>query len=394
LLLFSLLLFSIFLTKASSSEKVECIKEIVKFKTADSIELTGILYLPKGNIKSVVLYLTHPTLSSININRSDSLDYDFNLIQRLLQKKIGWFVFSTRSSSFMSDSKNLVAITLSSTMKTYADDAEAAIACLKSKKNLKGVSFGIMGGSNAGCTSAIVASRSKKISYAIIISSLFTTGIQWHKYAIVHSEQLPGSNELLRKGFYSLLKDSFTYNKQRFKKNDSIVSWCIFNSLDSANKKIVKYNNYDTIVKKAGEVFKSLWNMNDFTPKKNKYTLAYTPLGYMDSIFAYLYYKPIDIEMIKWDPEIYYPKINIPVLILFGDKDIVIEVQPNIIKSRELAKKYKKNNFKIVVIKNCGHSLDEPTNEINPLDRSNIIKPKMSVEAINIIPKWVDEHTL
>jgi dienelactone hydrolase len=371
-------------------------KEEVTFKTTGGITLKGVLYLPKSNLKKIIINLNHPTLASKwDISQNDTLLYNFNLLQKLFEQQIGWLDLSSRFSelSIKTNPKMYLDMVNSCTPKTVADDADSAIAFLKSKKEFKNISIGLMGGSTAGISVAISSSRNKNVDFLISMSSIFTNGIQWHKYSILYSPADFQSNLYLMTGLMSMIKDSFTYDGTKYPKRDSIFFNCFFHSLDTINKQIIKYDNYDTITKIAGRIMNSLWKTDDFVmSNQNIYRKYIKPSAYIDTVLAKLYYKPIDIETIKWNPKLYYSQIKIPVYILFGDKDKILDVKANIAAASSLLKiGISKSNFYMQVLPDCDHSLVDDKigkTRYQILHERNRYQ-RMSESAVNAISNWI-----
>jgi pimeloyl-ACP methyl ester carboxylesterase len=145
---------------------------------------------------------------------------------------------------------------------------------------------------------------------------------------------------------------------------------------------VLKNNNIDTIQYYARKIFKESFIGNNLESVRRMNLSGIdekiTASQFIDTML-FMLYSPLNVTYLKWDPENYYPKINCPVLMCFGDKDINIDFEGSLANSKEIVKRYKKTNFTIEVINGVGHNFSDKQMIVK--EKDGMTSPPLGVKA-------------
>jgi hypothetical protein len=377
------------------------------YYTKDSIPIQSTLYLPKKEqLKRIIIQLQSIQIEFRNPDfslRSDSVHHKD--ILELVSSGTGVILISTRFRQTVDNAM----ILKNQTMETLADDVEYAYRYLRRKPQFSHIPIGVSGSSATGVAAAKVASRNTSVDFAILISTPSTPSIEEADYKWVNHPETSGVPyyKMLFAEFRKFFPhDRFTYKGQERKDsiNNSINQQfedCAWECISSINHTIIsKYDEYDSIQYHAKKIFKNAFNTENLSKKIEMMNLLnkmeeHTANDYVD-ILMWFWYSPQDIDYLKWNPECYYPKINCPVLMLFAEKDINIDVNGSIENSKRIVEKYNKKNFSIVVIPGVDHSFYIPNEKITIKENNGQIKTlnKRTDLFFNTISNWIKTISL
>lgn len=370
--------------------------EKVDFTTTDSIPLKATLYLPRDDVKKMVVILRDVTLDTPYPDFSliaDTVFFHPKIIQKLTQEQIGAIIIGRRAPLEKAESK----LFRSQTLQTLADDAEHALYYLRSQKKFKDVRIGIWGTSETGCSAAVLAAKNREISFLLLLSTPSIDGLKQVDFS-TKSPTSSFNNALflsLASFMSSMMFDSafFTYNKKEYeKKRGNLTFYELFwDSFCRINHEVIpNYEQYDTIKFHAKKMFMELWGDNKYTTtKKWRPNVELNISQCMDTIIHY-WYTPRNVALIKWKPEIYYSKINCPVLLLFGMKDSYINVVECITETKKTVVKYRKNNFTLKTYSDLDHFLQKKDLEVTFIEKNGkrrTVKP-VPDEVFNDVMTW------
>ncbi|MDB5144994.1 MAG: hypothetical protein JWQ66_3707 [Mucilaginibacter sp.] len=236
----------------------------------------------------------------------------------------------------------------------FADDVEAAISFIRSRRDLKKLSIGLMGHSEGGLIAPMVASRNKNVKFIVLLAgpgnSIYQLGLQqsadMSRVAGV-SEVVIAQNLALNKKFFDLtLQDS---------------------SLSTGQLK----NNIDTLL--HHEMLSQHWDQAKFNKWKQQYDFLITPWQR-----AFLKLKPAD----------YLVKVKCPVLALNGTKDLVVNCQANLTGICKALDQGGNKQYKVVPLKGLNH-LFQKANTGNKTEYAQISET-INPLALTTVSNWVN----
>lgn len=187
------------------------------------------------------------------------------------------------------------------TSRDFADDAAAAIAYLKNRKDMEGKQFGIMGHSEGGMIAPIVASEDKTLDFIVLLAGPGINSVELlllQSDLIAEAEGVPETArqinlEISRKA-YNFIKDNAAQSKEK--------------TIDGLRK--ILEEGYDRFSKEAQE---EIGKKEDFIQQQIT-TLA-------DDWFLYF---------MRFDPAVYLQKVNCPVLAVNGTLDLQVPAKENL----------------------------------------------------------------
>ena len=121
-------------------------------------------------------------------------------------------------------------------------------------------------------------------------------------------------------------------------------------------------------------MFNKEWEGTNFKPYIKDSKEGEIPINQYKFMFVKVMFTPRTVEFLKWDPKLYLPKIDKPVLMLYGAKDVNISLKPGVDSVKRIIKDYKLANFTLKYYKGLDHSLlpyhdksgKRPTGESTP----------------------------
>jgi hypothetical protein len=180
----------------------------------------------------------------------------------------------------------------------FADDAEAALLYLRSRKEIRSGSVGFAGHSEGGLIASIVASKSSETAFAISLAGPGVPGDQIMNRQNMDISLLSGANEADVKKSISTNKKLFSVLKKETDNKKAEVK------IAEVYKKALAKEN-----KSPDEIDKALKQLN----------ASLNPVSY--DWFRYF---------ILTDPAVYWKKVKCPVLALNGEKDLQVAADVNL----------------------------------------------------------------
>lgn len=353
-------LFSISFGFCKEADSVPIIEKIA-FEKDTLHSLKGTMYLPANRkpnkiiicLNSIMEDEFHPDFTATR----DTLLVMRQYIQHFTNNHVGVLLFS-RGVKW--DEHSIRAL---SSIKTLVSDTEKVLIYLKSDEKYQKIPIGIMGSSEAGCAAAIVVSQHKDIAFSILRSTPGVTGYDEFDYDVENRVR----PFIISNGFRGTFSDSvYIYNGNRYVYNDKnrvseeVLYDNFYKGISAIGRQIIpKYSNYDTINAEAFKLFNKKWQGTKFKPYYNDRKEGKIPIEKLikDGIITGAMFNPRFIELVKWDPKLYFPEIKQPVLMLYGEKDINISLKPGVDSVRRIIKDYKLTNFSLKYYDGLDHSL-------------------------------------
>ena len=241
----------------------------------------------------------------------------------------------------------------------FADDALAAVAYLKSREDLHIEKIGLLGHSEGGAASAIAASRSENVDFIISLAGLSIDGIT----------SLKNQNEDLVAA--SQLKD---YDKKRSNEINNLMFMTAFNYADSANMESKLNDAYNEWKAKDDAYFKTLNVQFDH---------------FRFPVYSYVLnaVKPWYRYFLKLDPELFLPKVKVPILAINGSKDLMVRSRENLDNWKSLPAKGGNKNVTVVEMPGLNHLLQHCIS-CQPQEYG-VIKEAIAPQVLEEIGKWL-----
>lgn len=314
------------------------------------ISLSGTLTLPKRNgfFPSVILIT-----GSGPQNRNEELlgHKPFLVISDYLTKKgIAVLRYDDRG---VGDSKGDFK---TSTTADFSTDVESAIAYLQTRKEINKNKIGLIGHSEGGLIAAIVASKSKNISFIVLLAG---TGIKGDKLLLLQQELISRTKGI-----------SETDIKKSLETNTKLFD-IIYKSNDNQKLKADLTNSID----------KTLKNNASFE----------IPSGMTKAEFILMLVNQISSPwmqyFIKFNPAKVLEKVKCPVLAVNGYKDLQVPPKENLTAIRNALKKGGNKKVTTKVFPNLNHLFQECKTGLP--SEYGTIEQTFSPIVLNEITKWI-----
>lgn len=243
----------------------------------------------------------------------------------------------------------------SATSENFANDVEAAVEYLLSRKDIDKKEIGLIGHSEGGVIAPMVAERNKKVSFIILLAG---TGVR--------------GDELLMKQTRTIAKASGV--------PDEI--------LDQTGK--INRAFYDIILNSDDDNWKD--NVNEFLDSytKNNSLLEGITEANVEQLKTSMlaqFEKPWVRYFIKHDPATVLRKLKIPVLALNGSLDLQVSAKENLSAIEAALKQAKNKKYKIVELEGLNHLFQETTTGL-PTEYGQI-EQTFSPRALEEMLKWI-----
>ena len=353
-ILFGISIFSAFSCGTPPSDNA-CAEEEFTFPGFDNGILHGTLSVPANYNanKKVVILVSPPSPSDRNYS-----GFFKGLADSLCRSGIAVLRFDNRSLIY----KN-TAHEHDVDMFDQASDVHRAIEAIQNDKRFANAKIGLLGHSEGGCSVAIEASRNKKVSFIIVLSTIGIKGDD-----LMYAQM---TNPI--KSLGDSITDQFKLIFSEMKKHIAIVSNDI--SIDSMNSLLKKH---------TVEMSVSHPESMGTDPIEKHF--------YRDSLF---WLNRQRVAYIQYNPTLYYSKISCPVLAICGDADEKIDYERNLNGIKTIFTSVNKKNYTIKTLKNVDHEYKLRTHskyDLPFMDRApNKKQPeyKSSKEMFDIVSAWI-----
>ncbi len=328
------------------------VEEVSFLNTKENFKLAGTLTLPKNQKNPPIAIL----ISGSGPQNRDSEVKSFNhrpflvLSDYLTRNGIAVLRYDDRG---VGESKGVFK---AATTHDFADDAESAVAYLKTRKDIIDTNqIGLIGHSEGGIIGAIASSRNKDIAFFISLAGPGTDGkevLLTQSRKSLELKKVPADvidfNEMLSNGIYTIVQ----------KEPDSLS---IANStrkffLDKKKefpKNLMLAQINDAVIDQQIKAITDKWLMN----------------------------------FIKTDPKPYFSKISCPFLALNGSKDIQVLSKLNLNGIKDALKDSKNNDVEIKELEGFNHLFQEA--QTGSVEEYSKIEVTFSEKAMIIIKNWI-----
>ena len=319
------------------------IKEVTVTNKIDNISLKGILTLPDTSDKFPVVILA---------SGSGPNNYD----EELFGHKPFWVLADYLTNHGIAvlrlndrDYDKSPIEFYQNTTADFAKDIESAIQFIQTNEYTKNSPIGLVGHSEGGIVSSMVAAENSDVSFLILLGT-------------------PGLT--MEKG--NLLAATLSYNLIGTAENE-IDRLLRFH--EEYNQIVTNYQNDVDAKKQVEKLYDSYFKGTEAFSRKDKYNLV-TKV----TLPWYRY-------MNKNDPALYLGKIQIPVLAIIGEFDSQVVPEENLRAIEESLKSADNENFVIIKMDKLNHMLQPTDSYKNYSD----IEQTMSVQLLEEINRWINK---
>lgn len=327
-------------------------EDVTFLNSTDGIILAGTLSLPqkKGNYPAVVL---------IAGNGKNNRDAEFkghklflDITNYLVQQGIAVLRFDKRGVG-QSGGEFKTA-----TSADFADDAQAALSYLLTRKEINKSKIGLIGHSEGGLLAPMIAARSKSVAFIVLLAG---PGLPGDALLLLQQEAIAkakGTSE-------AEVKKSHDLNQQAF----SIIK---------------KYTNPAELKIKMTEYIEAT-SKND--PDKPD---SMTQQEYVDAQLNRIL-SPWMVSFLRYNPAIALQKVTCPVLALYGSKDLQVLPQQNLTAVTSALTKGGNKHFTIKELPNLNHMFQECETGL-PAEYEQI-QQSISPIALKEVGNWITIQT-
>lgn len=238
------------------------------------------------------------------------------------------------------------------TMEDFATDAEAALAYLKTRKEVHGKKIGLIGHSEGGLIAPLIASRSSDVAWMVLLAG---PGLKGEDVLLLQSEQIlraAGVND-------GEISRTLAFNKQSY-----------------------------ALVRQEKDPAALEAKLKDLVESTS--TGAAMPPGALQAQIRLLV-SPWFRSFLDYDPVPALQKTACPVLALNGEKDLQVLPKENLGKIRQAFEDGGNKDFQANEMPGLNHLFQHaPTG--SPTEYGTI-EETMAPEALNTISAWIRKHT-
>ena len=331
------------------------VEEIVFTNSKEKINLSGTLTLPEGKEKSPAVIL----IAGSGPNDRDETIFGHKpfwvLADYLTRNGVAVLRYDKRGTG-ESGGEYFTATTLD-----FADDAEAALNYLKTRKEIDSKNLGMIGHSEGGIIAPMIAARNNDVSFIVLMAGLGVSG-----------EEL------------SLAQNQFAFNKasisEKEKEKLEQILRNIYKSVTDWSEYVGSAKERDKLKKELGVLWENLPKEIQTTVKKELFVEKTT------SNIASPWFR----SFLKTNPADYLQKIRIPVLAINGENDTQVDYQTNLKAIENALIKGGNKKYTIKTYPKLNHLFQESiTGEI---DEYGKIEQTISPEVLTDVTKWVWEQ--
>lgn len=233
------------------------------------------------------------------------------------------------------------------TTQDFSSDVDAAIAYLKTRKEINKNKIGLIGHSEGGVIAPMVASKSKDVAFIVLMAG---SGLNGKKLILLQKE---------------LIERQMGIPETDIAKGQEIIG--------GAYDLVIKSDNNENLIPKVQSYFKEKFNNQLPEDQLNSLTNQIT--------------SPWWKYFLKYDPAIALENVKCPVLAINGEKDLQVPAKSNI---EAISKSLAKGGNKKVTTKifpNLNHLFQECTT--GSVDEYSKIEQTISPIALNEILSWI-----
>ena len=245
------------------------------------------------------------------------------------------------------------------TTQDFADDAEAALNYLKSRKEIDSSSIGLIGHSEGGIIAPMIASQNKDVKFLVLMAGLGVSGIE-----------------------LSLAQNQFAFNKASLsdKEKDSLneILKKVFTSTDNWTEYVGSEAERSALKNELNILWQNL-------PMKIRGQV--TKETFIEKTTANIA-TPWFRHFLKVNPPIYLQKLSIPVLAINGEKDTQVDYKCNLSAIESALIEGGNIKYEIKTYPNLNHLFQE--SNTGEIDEYVKIEQTISPKVLSDVTKWIE----
>ena len=246
------------------------------------------------------------------------------------------------------------------TAEDYAADAEAGVAYLKNRKEIKGESIGLIGHSEGGIIASMVAAQSPDVAFIVLIASpglpikeMETSGRMSTLKAKGASQSLIDKSLALQERLFAVIRHNTDGKTVKDEFTSVITEY--FKGLSDDERKITR----------VSEDILEIYIQDQFQRLHSPWFRFYLP----------------------FDPGKVLQKVTCPVLAINGEKDTQVKAKENLQAIERALKTGGNNNYSVKELSGLNHLLQSArTGDISEYAK---IEETMSPTALQLITDWI-----
>ncbi len=241
------------------------------------------------------------------------------------------------------------------TVQDFAEDTKAAVAFLRSRKDIDHKNIGLLGHSEGGVVAPMFAADNKNIGFIVLMAAPGVPGIDivmaQNEYSMRQQGMEPENIERLQK-----------LNRENF---ESLLTW----------------ENTETNRTDLRERLSHLWEQLPILLKLKQKKEPFVRSQFNAMVL------PGYRSFLKSNPEEYLQKVSVPVLAVNGEKDTQIFATENLDAIKRALDKGRNYRYKIKAYPNLNHLFQE--SETGNVDEYIQIEQTISPEVLSDIKQWM-----
>lgn len=342
--------------------------EDISFFSTDSTLIIGKIHFPQDIDKGILVISVKPCLvSTLQPESSKEQRFDISLRQDLLKKGITYLEFAGRTDSLWIYDRKYPK----STLFTKSEDLINAIKYVKARKDTRDKKIILLGQSEGGVTSSIVASK-LNVDGVILISTPGVKGKEFMKYQRLCQDSLFMETFGTDPKVFEIVTSHYSSKEQNYERSYGGFHQFREETFGPMENIIYQHDTNDSISFHIMRYLKSKWDEQDLSIKD--YHGNFKKYCHVHKCFAYI--QPEQIALYKWNPELYFPKVKCPVLAVYGTLDKNVEYSSSINNIKAMLSRGGNSQLTTIILKGYSHAL------INN-------KRQIDEESINNITTWV-----
>lgn len=232
----------------------------------------------------------------------------------------------------------------------FADDVIEGIKYLKERKETMYSNIGVIGHSKGGQTAIIASSKSKLIKFMVLLGTVSVPAEENFYEQIRLTERAKNSSENLIEATIKAYSYTFKMIKSDF------------------NASVVK-NKLESFFETSGEINQDLKNL------KNQF------LNNLNEFFS-----PMLKSAINFEPEKILSRIKLPVLGIWGTKNLIVPPSINLIPMKKALESAKNKKFKLFVVDGLNHAMQTSAGTPNEYKET---EETISLFLLQQIKNWI-----
>lgn len=331
------------------------VEEVTFTNTKEKIDLAGTLTLPRQAEKFATVILI---AGSGPIDRDETIFAHkpfWVLADYLTRQGIAVLRYDKRGIG-ESEGEYFTATT-----KDFAEDVEAAISYLKTRKEIDYKNIGLIGHSEGGIIAPIVAAVNSDVKYIVLMAGLGVTGTELVLAQHHHEfDKLPLTDEK-KEDLNDNLIDLYS----------NVMNWREYAGSDEERNKLKE---------DLGKLWQNLSLETQGETQKDVF-IKQTTAKIISPWFRYF---------LKTDPTAYIQKLSIPVLAINGENDTQVEYQSNLDGIEKALKRANNKQYSIKSYPNLNHLFQESTT--GEIDEYGKIEQTFSPIVMSDMAKWIKQQ--